>query len=431
MNNVEKEVRFDIYCAKCKHSGTDGYEEPCFECLGHTVNIESHKPVLYDGPDIPEAAVSFDFKRKERITDYLYFMEYDRNQLNYQLADKYFRNREADLPPFGCSAVRNGDFFGRNLDWTYSDQAEFVVRVKGNGYHHGSIGVAGGFAPLTEDFVILNDRSPYYKVLPFQMYDGVNDCGVTVTMNVVPTDHGFNTSTPWREKIHSISSLMLIRFILDTFASAEVACNYIRDYVEVRFPESMHDMGYETHYMIADQTSTYILEFVGKRAEIIDASKKPYMTNFYILNTRFNQDGYVFTPANQIGGFNAMTYNNITPKGSGLERYNLIVKDYELGWSKSGMRGLLDELRYTRAYPSAPLGSCWYTEFVGARGLTCSSDPTDFLPVMAIADGYYRERTRTDGRTWQTTHSAVYDISNRTLSLCVQEEPTQYEFTLA
>lgn len=431
MNNVEKEVRFDMYCPSCKHADTDGNEEPCFECLGNTVNIESHKPVLYDGPDIPEAGVPLDFRKKERVADYLYFMEYDQDQLSYRYADRYFHDREVDIPPFSCSAVRNGNFFGRNLDWTYSDRAEFVVRVRGNNYRCGSIGVAGGFAPLTEDFVRENDRSPYYKVLPFQMYDGINDYGVTVSMNVVPTDHGFNTSIPYREKLHSVSSLMLIRFILDRFISAETACTYIRDYVEVRFPESMHEMGYETHYMIADSTSTYILEFVNNRAEIINVVNHPYMTNFYILDTRLNPDGYVFTPASQVGEFNAITYNHITPNGSGLERYNLIVENYGLCGSKSGMRNLLNELRYTRAYPSAPLGGYWCTEFVGSRGLTCASTPSHFLPVIAIADGYYRERTRTDGLTWQTVHSSVYDISNKKLSLCVQEQETQYEFSLA
>lgn len=47
IENELKEVRFDIYCEKCKFAGTSESEDPCFECLDEPVNIDSEKPVNY------------------------------------------------------------------------------------------------------------------------------------------------------------------------------------------------------------------------------------------------------------------------------------------------------------------------------------------------------------------------------------------------
>jgi hypothetical protein len=44
---IEKEVRFDLYCEKCKHNGRKESEEPCCECLEHPLNDASQKPVKF------------------------------------------------------------------------------------------------------------------------------------------------------------------------------------------------------------------------------------------------------------------------------------------------------------------------------------------------------------------------------------------------
>ena len=46
--NSTKEVRFDIYCEKCKHYEKRENEDPCFQCLDQGWNIDSHKPIMYD-----------------------------------------------------------------------------------------------------------------------------------------------------------------------------------------------------------------------------------------------------------------------------------------------------------------------------------------------------------------------------------------------
>lgn len=43
----KKEVDFE-YCKKCKHYEVVETEEPCCECLEHTYNFNTHKPVCYE-----------------------------------------------------------------------------------------------------------------------------------------------------------------------------------------------------------------------------------------------------------------------------------------------------------------------------------------------------------------------------------------------
>lgn len=45
---MDKEVYFHIYCPRCKHGGKEEIEDPCFECLIHPSNEDSHVPVCYD-----------------------------------------------------------------------------------------------------------------------------------------------------------------------------------------------------------------------------------------------------------------------------------------------------------------------------------------------------------------------------------------------
>lgn len=44
----DKEVDFYKYCNLCAYSDNAEYEEPCDECLTHTVNAGSTKPVCYE-----------------------------------------------------------------------------------------------------------------------------------------------------------------------------------------------------------------------------------------------------------------------------------------------------------------------------------------------------------------------------------------------
>ena len=43
----EHEVRFDIWCEKCKYKDKKENEDPCWDCLTETVNQDSRKPVYF------------------------------------------------------------------------------------------------------------------------------------------------------------------------------------------------------------------------------------------------------------------------------------------------------------------------------------------------------------------------------------------------
>ena len=45
MEDAYKEVYFNQYCGTCKHWDVNPKEDPCDDCLGHPVNLYSHKPV--------------------------------------------------------------------------------------------------------------------------------------------------------------------------------------------------------------------------------------------------------------------------------------------------------------------------------------------------------------------------------------------------
>lgn len=47
IQNDEKEVRFELYCYKCRHSDEPEDCEACDECLQHPTNLYSQKPVRY------------------------------------------------------------------------------------------------------------------------------------------------------------------------------------------------------------------------------------------------------------------------------------------------------------------------------------------------------------------------------------------------
>ncbi len=47
MKKNYKEVRFDIYCGKCKHEKNSEYQNPCNECLGFGCNESSKRPIHF------------------------------------------------------------------------------------------------------------------------------------------------------------------------------------------------------------------------------------------------------------------------------------------------------------------------------------------------------------------------------------------------
>ena len=362
---------------------------------------------------------------KKKVADYLYELWY--SDIDYDYAERYFKENEDPVNEGGCSAVRKGNLFGRNLDWYYDNSSEFLVHIPAIGSRNASIGFAGGFNKLTKEYVESNSKDLLFKVVPFRMRDGINDKGLVVSMNVVPTDKGKNKSVPSVSLEKELCGEMVVRFILDNFATAQEAAEYIRDYVSIYFSIGTHQSRFEYHWMVADATDTYLIEVIDNSNVISQINNHPYMTNFYLSDVTLNDDGTVYTPATQTESENAMDTNNITEYGSGLERYNLINSSYENIEDETSMINLMKSLYYTHAYntSSQPADPYWYTEFVG-NGLTCASPTASFDGIIQYAGNAFIHRERSTPLTWQTTHTAVYNIEDKSLSFTVQENETLY-----
>lgn len=379
-----------------------------------------------------------DYLTIKKIKDYLFETHY--GVIDYGNAYAYFASQADPIDMGACSAARNGNWYGRNLDWTYDENAEFIVHTPHIAGRYASIAVAGGIPGLTNDVVTGEEYSALYKIVPFRLYDGINEHGVIINMNVVPTDNGTNVSIPTEQEEVTISAQMLVRYVLDYFKNASDAVDYIQKHMKIYFSNSLHDHNYELHFMIADEEKTYLVEFAENAAIVVDMSDdadsniagKAYMTNFYLNDITLNDDGTVYTPGTQTAEYNAKDTNGITDCGAGLERYNYIVDTYDSANTKDGMRAMMNGLKYTRTYSTAPDAAdpVWLTEYVGVQGLTVISDPEDFDAVVQYAGGMFNDRSRTDGLTWQTVHSAVYDIENRALNIIVQEDGEELEFAL-
>ena len=46
--NETKEVRYDLWCSRCKNSELDESKDPCWYCLDEPVNVDSHKPLYFE-----------------------------------------------------------------------------------------------------------------------------------------------------------------------------------------------------------------------------------------------------------------------------------------------------------------------------------------------------------------------------------------------
>lgn len=366
------------------------------------------------------------------IEDYLFEANY--LNIDYDNAKAYFESMEDNIffnhAAGACSSVRNGNYYGRKLDWFYNNQPEFIVRVPAVNGRYASIGIAGAIRGITNDFAKTHTQDALYKLIPFHTQDGINEYGLVVSTNVVPLDKDENDSIPTENLIDTVNGIMLVRYILDHFKTAFDAVDFIRKHVSVWFSKSLHAQGYEQHYMLADSEHTYSLEFVNNEAVYKEISPIPYMTNFYLDGVIFNDDGKVYTPETLQNGSPEVN-NRITEHGSGLERWNYIVDNYSSSETISGMRALMNGLNYTKAYITAPIVSdpYWYTEFVNGP-LHCGSSVEDFSSAVQTAGEYYRTRSRDSGLTWQSVHSVIYDIRNRSLYVIAQENGIELSFSL-
>lgn len=369
----------------------------------------------------------------------LYGMEYD--DYNFEAiaaaADKKWNAA-------GCSEVRRGNFIGRNLDWYINREASAVIKVnakQGDSFEtsrFASIGVVGSMPEFTVDAAESGEYEAFYQMMPVPTVDGINENGVYMGINVTATGEtsfdkskwvsgawglgANNTNNPESQKNYCVA--LMIRYVLDHAKDYEDAKNLIKSvnwYEPNGFPHEGESQAF--HWLLCDTNHSCVVEFVDGQIyfnEADDICKPSYgtiMTNF--SNTMVNPT-FVKEPI----------YQN---HGCGYERYDLLVKNYDMATDAEGMKNLMSKVWYTNSY-SKPLDSedFFFSEYY------CDEYPGGYLYTkgaeMWKEEGFRQKAAKgqadlankalwhiDETPLWYTTHTSVYDIEKRELNVLIHE----------
>lgn len=368
----------------------------------------------------------------QKLREYLYYVEF--TEWDYEKAMEYFKEH---YPTQGaCSSVRNGRYYGRNFDWFYDESASFVVRAKATNGHHASVGIAGGSPLLTKEIAESGEWNDYYEMIPFITVDGINDCGVACNTNVVPTgDKGHTTGTNTGAE-QTMCTMMIVRYVLDYADSAADAIEKILNVNWYALSGEGAIQAQELHCMIADASSTYVVEFVENAVKVFSdvddeypdiPNDMPIMTNFYYDGW----DGNIVTGFDVEGGISPED-TTLTAHAEGTERYEIIKSGFAGLTTREAMTSMMKSVWYTHAFDPEE-DPFWYSELVGETDtfgdLTICNNKSDFDGIKAYVIDLFNNRQR-DGKTWQTVHTSIIDMENKTLTVYAQESDDGYGFTV-
>lgn len=306
---------------------------------------------------------------------------------------------------FNCSAVRNGNYYGRNLDFFISEISEVVVRTPAKEGRHAVIGVSR-LMHMTDAEIEAGVSADQLAILPWGMFDGINDAGLFCNMNVTPAgDSGIPHTSP-NPGMPQINCMFLLRALLDNCASVEEAIDFVNSHDVI----GMDKGGFDLHFMIGDPHRNVILEYVDNKAVFVDGN---IMTNFLVSELPV-----------------------YTPHADGMERYDILSENYAEGCTMEGMWNLLRRVRFSQAY-DPETKPFWKSEFVGEpynintpleeilANPQVQADIANFKNFKET--GYYTPEMH----LWYTLHNSTYDIENKTLWVTIHEDyEHRYEFKL-
>lgn len=359
-----------------------------------------------------------------KLEDYLYSIninEFDEEYANDVLTKAFPKMG-------GCSQIIKDNLCGRNYDWTYDNRVTFVIRTDAINVPHSSIGVAQ--CRIDKATVEKGQYSNYYKLLPFQTLDGINDAGVYCATNVVPAgDKEYTTGTNPKGKL--LYAICIPRYVLNSASSARHAIDLL---LKCNIKSLYYDNNHiELHFIVKDSVDTYVVETVYNKLHIMsntddrfDAipNNTPIITNFYLSDWNGQiKTGYRGNSEEEI------KETGLTPHADGLERYEILLDGYAGVESVRDMLNLMQSVNFTLSY-NPNTNPYWYSEvFVpGARNIY--SPIEDFETVKDSMKQMYDNRSRDIPNTWQTVHTSVYDLENKTLTIVCQEGETEHQFTL-
>lgn len=337
-----------------------------------------------------------------KIADYLFEATVD----NYssQSPNELLEKVTSD---FGCSAVRNGNYYGRNLDFFISEISEFVLRVPAKENRHASIGVSR-LMHMTDAEIEAGLTEEQLSILPWGTFDGINDAGLFCNMNVTPAEDSGIPHTATNPDKPEVNCVFLVRAILDNCANVDEAIDFVNNH---NITGSNKMGGFDLHFMIGDPQKNMILEFVDNKAVFVE--------------------GYIMT------NFLVSKLPELTPHADGVERYTILSDNYaEGGESMEGMWNLLQRVKFSQAY-DINTNPFWKTEHLAGKYdinnsveeiISDSNIQRDIENFKNFKEtGHYTPEMR----LWFTTHNSTYDIANKTLWITIREDyEHRYEFTL-
>ena len=365
------------------------------------------------------AAHASPFTAPQKLNTYLYYMEYTDYVPDLTTGEQVKTG-------FACSSVRNGNFYGRNLDLNYADVPEFAIKVAAKEGRYASIGMAAMFEFKANEVDRLSEGQ--LLALPNMTFDGINENGVAMNSNVVPAiDLDFATLLSTNYGKPRLHALAVVRYVLDHAKSAAHAVELLKN---------MDIYGgygaWGLHWMLADEKETYIIECIdGELVARNDTDN--IMTNFYInYAPKTPYAKHIARAGQTVAGKTYEGLPILTPHACGVERYAILKEHYaEGGESAEGMARLMERVKYSQAY-EADTKPFWYTEFTEGN-LTIANAPMDFNAIVQASMDTYKlhDRNIQPNNFWQTWHTAVYDLANRTLRVHNQEDYSKhYDFKL-
>ena len=168
--------------------------------------------------------------------------------------------------------------------------------------------------------------------------DGVNENGVAININVVPSDlqHTIGTN-PGAKRL---CAGVVPRYILDNAKSAEHAISLLmeRDIYTIFLSEF--------HFMISDSKETYIVEMSQNKLVVLKHTydQETAMANFHVTNSQYLQD------YNVVVGEPGTYRNEYTPHPMGIERYNKAIDGLASVTTLSDMVEHMKPIYYENVY---------------------------------------------------------------------------------
>ncbi|MDO4941046.1 MAG: carcinine hydrolase/isopenicillin-N N-acyltransferase family protein [Erysipelotrichaceae bacterium] len=373
-----------------------------------------------------------EYDKYTKIAENLYEVTCDEYDYDYLLTGDY---GNIDFLNGACSGIKQGNYMGRNFDFVAGDASEVVVKTTHKDGRYASIGMTGGLLWLSSEFMDNGLDEDAIKLLPILILDGINEKGLAVEINCVnSTDVGGLTmeTNPGKKEV---AELCVVRYLLDNAASADEAVEIMKDIniVNTRNVMGLNTYDFEIHFLICDANKSYVVEFDNTKQDgdkLVILEDESIMTNFYL---------HTCDPENETYSENA----------TGIERYRKLVDNKESVNSLDDMKELMQSIRYSNSYR---LDDEYDPGVNFDNKYTCFSDHPIFgdNPVNAINYKEHLEEIMSEMKVdspeinrvladpkldnlsllWCTSHSSVYDLANKKMSVAIFERfDTYYDYS--